>query len=226
MPPTSWRAPSWPQRFRAWQARGEHRHPPGAGASRSPERLLPSRNRSGSPRPSGRSPWMKGWPRSCSPAIRPSSAMTFSTWRSTAWRYSFLSWRVSSPTRQSCPSSWGAAGRPRWPLFSAGLRSALAEDASSLVCIVSSNMASYMSGKDTDSECASMEELLANGDWRALISRRAGKRSAPAEQPIIAALICLAGRGRGSRSSTAPPHAKRKRTPSARCNYAAIGLGQ
>ncbi len=130
------------------------------------------------------------------------------------------------PDAAVVPILVGSRGTAAVAALLAGLRSAMAEDASSLVCIVSSNMASYMSGKDTDSECASMEELLGTGDWRALIAAEQKKKISACGATIIAALMCLAGPGaRIEILNRASSHEKEK-DPERTVNYAAIGLGQ
>ncbi|HUI68985.1 MAG TPA: AmmeMemoRadiSam system protein B [Spirochaetia bacterium] len=118
----------------------------------------------------------------------------------------------------------GSRGVAAASALAEGLGAALEEAGDSTVCIVSSNMASYMTGKDTDSECASAEALLAAGDWRALASAEERKKISACGATPIAALLRLAGEGCKVEVLGRACSRDKGDDPSRTVHYAAVGM--
>jgi hypothetical protein len=118
----------------------------------------------------------------------------------------------------------GSRGHAAAAALSAGLGAALEEDPASTILVVSTNMASYMTGKDTDRERVVLEGLLVAGDWRAVVAAEEKKRISACGATALAALLCLAGQGCKitihSRASSREDEGDSART----VHYAAIGL--
>jgi len=118
----------------------------------------------------------------------------------------------------------GSRGPAAVATLSAGLREVMERDPESTVCIVSSNMASYMTGKDADSEYSAMESLLAAGDWRGLVTAEEKKRVSACGATAIAALLCAAGRGVRIEVLNRASSREKEDDPSRTVHYAAIGF--
>jgi len=89
----------------------------------------------------------------------------------------------------------GGRGRAAMTPLSASLGALREEDPESTVLVVSSNMASYMTGRDTDGERALLEGLLSSGDWMGIIAAEEKKRISACGATALAALLHLAGEG-------------------------------
>jgi AmmeMemoRadiSam system protein B len=89
----------------------------------------------------------------------------------------------------------GSRGQTAAAALSTGLGAALEEDPESTVIVVTSNMASYMTGKDTDGERMVLEGLLKAGDWRGILLAEEKKRISACGATALAALLHLAGAG-------------------------------
>ncbi len=118
----------------------------------------------------------------------------------------------------------GGRGRAAVAALSAGLAAALEEDQGSTVLVVSSNMASYMTGKDTDGECAVLEGLLAAGDWPGIIAAEEKKRISACGATAIAAILCLAGKGCRMKIHNRACSREKEDDNERTVHYAAIGL--
>ncbi len=118
----------------------------------------------------------------------------------------------------------GSRGPTAVEKLSAGLRAALQENPDSTACVVSSNMASYMAGKDTDAERAVLEALLAKGDWRGVINAEAGRRISACGATPMAALLCVAGRGCALDILNRSSSREKEEDPERTVHYAAIGF--
>jgi len=118
----------------------------------------------------------------------------------------------------------GSRGISAAAALAEGLGATLEEDGDSTVCIVSSNMASYMTGKDTDSECAAVEALLAEGDWRALAAAEEKRKISACGATPIAALLRLAGKGCKVQVLGRACSRDKGEDPSRTVHYAAVGM--
>jgi hypothetical protein len=118
----------------------------------------------------------------------------------------------------------GSRGPTAVEKLSAGLRAALQENPDSTACVVSSNMASYMAGKDTDAERAVLEALLAKGDWRGVVNAEAGRRISACGATPMAALLCVAGRGCAVDILNRSSSREKEEDPERTVQYAAIGF--
>jgi AmmeMemoRadiSam system protein B len=65
----------------------------------------------------------------------------------------------------------------------------------STVFIVTANMASYMTGHDTEKESATLEDLLFHCDWRGVVSASDNRRISACGAACIAGVLSLAGEG-------------------------------
>jgi AmmeMemoRadiSam system protein B len=75
------------------------------------------------------------------------------------------------------------------------LRLTFSERAPYTAYIVSANMASYMTGKDTEAEAAALESLLSGGNWKGVLEAAEKRRISACGASGIAALMALAGDG-------------------------------
>ncbi|HTP58893.1 MAG TPA: AmmeMemoRadiSam system protein B [Spirochaetia bacterium] len=118
----------------------------------------------------------------------------------------------------------GSRGPAAVNALAAGLTAALAEDPGNTVCVVTSNVASYMTGKDVDSECAAFESLVATGDWRALVNAEEKKKISACGVTAIAALLRAAGPGCRVSFSGRASSREKEDDPTRTVHYAAIGI--
>ena len=128
------------------------------------------------------------------------------------------------PDAAVVPVLVGSRGTAAVSALAAGLGAAIAEDPSSTVCIVTSNMASYMTGKDTDAECAAFEALLAAGDWKGVIAAEERKKISACGATAVAALLRLAGQGCTAKILSRACSREKEDDPARTVHYAAIGL--
>ena len=128
------------------------------------------------------------------------------------------------PDAAVLPILVGSRGTAAVSALTAGLAAAIAEDPSSTVCIVTSNMASYMTGKDTDAECAAFEALLAAGDWKAMIAAEEKKKISACGATAVAALLRLGGPGCTAKVHNRACSREKEDDPIRTVHYAAIGL--
>jgi AmmeMemoRadiSam system protein B len=89
----------------------------------------------------------------------------------------------------------GAVGRAAVETLSRTLGSTFGPRADSTVFVVTANMASYMSGHDTEKESAALEELLSRCDWRGVVSASENRRISACGASCIAGVLSLAGEG-------------------------------
>jgi AmmeMemoRadiSam system protein B len=95
-------------------------------------------------------------------------------------------------------------------------------DAEDTLFVVSSNMASYMTGKDTEAERAAMEQLIAAGDWRGIAQALQSKRISACGAAGIAALLALAGSSCRARFLARASSRGMDEDPSRIVHYAAV----
>jgi hypothetical protein len=89
----------------------------------------------------------------------------------------------------------GAVGRPAVETLSRTLAATFGPRADSTVFIVTANMASYMTGHDTEKESATLEELLSRCDWKGVVSASENHRISACGATCIAGVLSLAGAG-------------------------------
>jgi MEMO1 family protein len=97
------------------------------------------------------------------------------------------------------PMLVGATGAAATEALVRSLRLTFAARARYTVFVMSANMASYMTGQDTESENAAMEALLAGCDWKGVLGASAARRISACGPAGIAALLALAGPGCSAR---------------------------
>ncbi len=98
------------------------------------------------------------------------------------------------PEASVVPILTGSRGPAAAATLAGALAAATAESPESTVIIVTSNAASYMTGKDTTGEAALLEELVSAGDWRGLIQAEERRRISACGATALAAVLSLAGR--------------------------------
>ena len=118
----------------------------------------------------------------------------------------------------------GSRGPAAVASLSAGLAAVMERNPESTVVIVSSNMASYMTGKDTDGESSAMESLMAAANWRELVAAEEKKRISACGATAIAALLRAAGHGVRIEILNRASSREREDDPARTVHYAAIGL--
>ena len=118
----------------------------------------------------------------------------------------------------------GSQGGTAATSLAGAVGAALAEDPGRTVLVVTSNMASYMTGKDTDSESAVFESLVTAGDWRALVAAEEKKKISACAVTAIAALLQLAGPECRIALSGRASSREKEDDPSRTVHYAAIGF--
>ena len=89
----------------------------------------------------------------------------------------------------------GAAGRPAVETLSRTLAATFGDRADSTVFVVTANMASYMTGHDTEKESAALEDLLSRCDWKGVVSASESRRISACGASCIAGVLSLAGDG-------------------------------
>lgn len=118
----------------------------------------------------------------------------------------------------------GSRGVAATEVLAAGLEAVLAEEPDRTVCVVTSNMASYMTGKDVDGECAAFEGMIGSADWRALLSAEEKKKISACGVTAIAALLRAAGPGCKVAFSSRASSREKEDDPTRTVHYAAIGI--
>ena len=89
----------------------------------------------------------------------------------------------------------GASGRAAVETLSRTLASTFGDRAESTVFIVTANMASSMTGRDTEKESAALEDLLGRCDWKGVVSASESRRISACGASCIAGVLSLAGDG-------------------------------
>jgi MEMO1 family protein len=128
------------------------------------------------------------------------------------------------PEAAVVPVLVGSRGQAAARTLAAGLAALLEDDPGSTLCIVSSNMASYMAGGDADRECTAMESLLAAGDWQGMVSAEEEKRVSACGATAIAALLCAAGQGTRIEILNRACSREKEDDMARTVHYAAVGL--
>ena len=89
----------------------------------------------------------------------------------------------------------GAGGRPAVETLSRTLAATFGDRADSTVFVVTANMASYMTGRDTEKESATLEDLLSRCDWKGVMLASESRRISACGAACIAGVLSLAGDG-------------------------------
>jgi AmmeMemoRadiSam system protein B len=93
------------------------------------------------------------------------------------------------------PMLVGAGGKNGAEALSRALASVFGAREPSTVFVVTANMASYMTGKDTARECEELEGLLTRRDWKGVLGAAESRRISACGASCIAALLAMAGTG-------------------------------
>ena len=128
------------------------------------------------------------------------------------------------PEASVVPILTGSRGAAAVQALSGALRAASAEDPESYVFIVSSNMASYMTGKDTEAESSTLEGLVVQRDWRGVIGAEEKRRISACGATAIAAVLSLAGSACRVSILERASSRELEEGPARTVHYAAIGL--
>jgi hypothetical protein len=99
------------------------------------------------------------------------------------------------PALSIVPMLLGSGGVKTVAALSRALQLTFGERAPYTVFIVSANMASYMTGKDTEAEAATIEGLMTGCDWKGVLEASQKRRISTCGAVGIAALLSLAGDG-------------------------------
>ena len=89
----------------------------------------------------------------------------------------------------------GAGGRSAAETLSRTLAATFGPRADSTVFVVTANMASYMTGHDTEKESAALEDLLSRCDWKGVVTASENRRISACGASCIAGVLSLAGEG-------------------------------
>jgi hypothetical protein len=89
----------------------------------------------------------------------------------------------------------GAGGRKAVETLSRTLESTFGACADSTVFIVTANMASYMTGHDTEKERVAIEDLLSRCDWQGVVTAAENRRISACGASCMAGVLSLAGEG-------------------------------
>lgn len=113
------------------------------------------------------------------------------------------------------PMLVGTHGRAGAETLAHALSDVFSSREAGTVFVVTINMASYMSGRDTAAENAEMEALLTRRDWKGILAAAEARRVSACGPACAAALLALAGegcrvellaRGRSEDPDEEPPH--------------------
>ena len=118
----------------------------------------------------------------------------------------------------------GAGGRKAAEVLSSTLASVFDGRADSTVFVVTANMASYMTGHDTQAESAIMEKLLTSCDWKGVLSASESRRISACGAPCIAGVLSLAGEGCRVQILERACSQERDNDTSRAVHYAAVSL--
>jgi len=120
----------------------------------------------------------------------------------------------------------GAGGRAAAETLSRTLDSVFGARSGSTVYVVTANMASYMSGRDTEKERQLVEELLGRRDWRGVLAAAEGRRISACGATCIAAVILLAGEGSTVEVLARARSEESDNDPSRVVHYAAVSIAR
>jgi len=118
----------------------------------------------------------------------------------------------------------GAVGRSAAETLSRTLLSTFGPRADSTVFVVTANMASYMTGHDTEKENAAMEELLSRCDWKGVLSASENHRISACGAACIAGVLSMAGEGCRVRILARARSQERDEDASRAVHYAAVSV--
>jgi AmmeMemoRadiSam system protein B len=118
----------------------------------------------------------------------------------------------------------GAGGRHAVEVLSRTLASLFAGRADTTVFVATANMASYMTGNDTQAENAALEELLSRCDWKGVLSAAESRRISACGAACIAGLLSLAGEGCSTQILERATSREKDDDGSRSVHYAAVSL--
>ena len=128
------------------------------------------------------------------------------------------------PHASIVPILMGSQGAAAVNSLTNALRLTFADSRDYIAVIATANMASYMTGRDVESENGALEELIAGRDWRGILSARDTGKISACGAGAIAAALSLAGEdcrvellGRASSRG-------REDEPDRAVHYAAVGV--
>jgi AmmeMemoRadiSam system protein B len=120
----------------------------------------------------------------------------------------------------------GAGGRAGAETLSRTLDSVFGARSGSTVYVVTANMASYMSGRDTGKERELVEDLLGRRDWRGVLAASESRRISACGATCIAAILLLAGEGSKVEVLARARSEESDDDPSKVVHYAAVSIAR
>jgi hypothetical protein len=128
------------------------------------------------------------------------------------------------PHAEILPVLMGSQGAAAVSALSDALRLTFADSRDYIAVVATANMASYMTGRDVESENRALEELIAGRDWHGILSARdSGKISACGAGAIATALSLAGGNCRVELLNRASSRGKDEE-PDRAVHYAAVGV--
>jgi MEMO1 family protein len=118
----------------------------------------------------------------------------------------------------------GADGRSAAETLARTLAATFGSRADSIVFVVTANMASYMTGRDTEKERQTLEDLLTHCDWKGVVSASESRRISACGATGIAGVLSLAGDGCSVQVLARGRSEERDEDASRVVHYAAVSL--
>jgi len=122
------------------------------------------------------------------------------------------------------PILMGSQGAAAVDALTKALRLTFADSRGSIVVIATANMASYMTGRDVESENGALEELIAGRDWRGILSARDNGKISACGAGAIATALSLAGEDCRVELLHRASSSGRDEEPDRAVHYAAVGV--
>jgi MEMO1 family protein len=122
------------------------------------------------------------------------------------------------------PMLVGAGGKHGAETLSRALASVFGAREASTVFVVTANMASYMTGKDTARESEELEGLLTRRDWKGVLGAAESRRISACGASSIAGLLALAGAGCDVQILARARSRDEEQDPAHTVHYAAVSV--
>ena len=122
------------------------------------------------------------------------------------------------------PILMGSQGAAAVNALTNALRLTFSDSRGSIAVVATANMASYMTGRDVESENGALEELIAGRDWRGILSARDNGKISACGAGAIATALSLAGEDCRVELLNRASSRGRDEEPDRAVHYAAVGV--
>jgi AmmeMemoRadiSam system protein B len=122
------------------------------------------------------------------------------------------------------PILMGSQGAAAVNALTNALRLTFSDSRGSIAVVATANMASYMTGRDVESENGALEELIAGRDWRGILSARDNGKISACGAGAIATALSLAGEDCRVELLDRASSCGRDEEPDRAVHYAAVGV--